>query len=112
MYENYHCDVSYNGYLLMCRDMARGRNDRAIINALELAMDQVLQTQQNLKHGAIDEFRGTRKFQRINLPTFKGRYYPEGAQTWLRWIDKIFRVRLALTTIRCCLILISEETED
>lgn len=32
------------------------------------------------------------KFQRNNLPTFKGRYDLDGAQSWLREIERIFRV--------------------
>ena len=39
-----------------------------------------------------DEFCELRKFQRNNSPTYKGGYDPEGAQTWLREIKKIFWV--------------------
>jgi hypothetical protein len=32
------------------------------------------------------------KLQWNNLPTFKGRYAPDGANTWLKEIERIFRV--------------------
>lgn len=47
---------------------------------------------QNNQQGGNDEFRSLGKFQSNNPPTFKDRYDPEGAQAWLRYIDKIFRV--------------------
>ncbi|MCI33396.1 cellular nucleic acid-binding protein [Trifolium medium] len=39
-----------------------------------------------------DEFRGLDRLVRNNPSTFKGRYDPEGAQTWLQGVEKIFRV--------------------
>ncbi|XP_058754486.1 uncharacterized protein LOC131627663 [Vicia villosa] len=42
--------------------------------------------------GGSDEFCGVGKFQKNNLPVFKERYHPKGAQTWLQEIEKIFRV--------------------
>ncbi|XP_050874961.1 uncharacterized protein LOC127078558 [Lathyrus oleraceus] len=42
--------------------------------------------------GGNDEFRHFGKFQRNNPPTFKGRYDPDGARTWIREIERIFRV--------------------
>ncbi|XP_050918818.1 uncharacterized protein LOC127136278 [Lathyrus oleraceus] len=68
--------------------MARGRNDRVIVDALEV-MAQSLQSRQNQ---AGDEFCGLGKFQRNNLPTFKARYDLEGAHTWLRENEDIFIV--------------------
>ncbi|XP_050890108.1 uncharacterized protein LOC127095468 [Lathyrus oleraceus] len=50
--------------------------------------NQVLQNQ----HGTLDELCGLGKFHRNNLLTFKGRYDPEGAQSWLQEIEKIFKV--------------------
>ena len=51
-----------------------GRNDHAIIDALE-ALTQVLQAQQNPQvEGA--ESHGLDMFIRKNPPTFKGRYDP------------------------------------
>jgi len=43
--------------------------------------------------GAI-EYQGLDRFQRNNLPTFNGRYNPDGAQNWIREIGKIFRVKV------------------
>ena len=42
--------------------------------------------------GANVESRTLGTFQRENPPTFKGRYDPDGAQTWLKEIERIFRV--------------------
>lgn len=74
-----------------------GRNDRAIVDALE-AMAHVMKklnmdllAQQN-RHGVIHEFYGLGKFERNNLPAFMGRYDLEGAHTWLQKIENIFRV--------------------
>lgn len=63
-------------------------NGRAIAEALA-AMAQAMQAQQN---PPVDEFRSLSRFQKNNPPTFKGRYDSDGAQTWLREIEKIFRV--------------------
>ena len=67
--------------------MAEG-NDRAIAEALA-AMAQAMQAQQN---PPVDEFRSLSRFQKNNPPTFKGRYDSDGAQTWQKEIEKIFRV--------------------
>ncbi|XP_058766909.1 uncharacterized protein LOC131640525 [Vicia villosa] len=42
--------------------------------------------------GMIDELRSLSTFQRENPPTFKGKYDPNGAQEWLKEIERIFRV--------------------
>ncbi|XP_050920019.1 uncharacterized protein LOC127137614 [Lathyrus oleraceus] len=68
-----------------------GRNDHAIIDALEAMSHVTSQALQN-QNGMIDEFCGLSKFQRNNTPTSKARYDPEGAQVWLQKIVKIFRV--------------------
>lgn len=60
----------------MCIDMSGGRNDQAIVDALEV-MAQALQNQQS----AGDEFRGLGKFQRNNQPPSKDKYDPEGSHT-------------------------------
>lgn len=52
-------------------------------------MAQALQGQQNQVG---NEFYGLGKFHRNNSSTFKGIYDLEGAQTWLREIEKIFHV--------------------
>ena len=38
------------------------------------------------------EYQGLDRFQRNNPPAFNGRYNPNGAQNWIREIEKIFRV--------------------
>lgn len=68
--------------------MVGGRNNWVIANSLK-EIAQALQGQENQVG---DEFRGLGKFQRNNPPTFKDKYYLEGAQTWLREIEKIFWV--------------------
>ena len=68
-----------------------GRDDRAIADAMQ-AMVQALQNQAQSNAGGDGEFRYLEKFQRNNPPTFKGRYDPDGAQEWLKAIEKIFRV--------------------
>lgn len=101
---------SSNNCLLVCRNMVGGRNRQAIIDALE-AMDQALQGQQNQ---AGDEFCGLGKFRRNNSLTFKGIYDPEGGQTWLGEIDKIFWV-MACTKDQKVLFgthMLSEEARD
>lgn len=72
---------------------------------------QALHVQQNQTG---DEFRGLGKFQRNNSSTFKGRYDLEGAQVWLREIEKIFQV-MACTEEHKVLFgthMLSEEVKD
>src|SRR3954471_10339098 len=66
-----------------------GRNDAAIAAALE-AMAQVLESHQH--GGESDASRSLATFQRENPPVFKGTYNPDGALTWLKEIERIFRV--------------------
>ncbi|XP_058761999.1 uncharacterized protein LOC131635393 [Vicia villosa] len=66
-----------------------GRNDAAIAAALEVVA-QSMQNQPNA--GRNDESRSLSTFQRENLPTFRGKYDPDGAQEWLKEIERIFRV--------------------
>ncbi|XP_028236588.1 uncharacterized protein LOC114415925 [Glycine soja] len=42
--------------------------------------------------GGATMYHGLDRFQRNNSPIFKGGYDPEGAEAWLREIEKIFRV--------------------
>ena len=66
-----------------------GRNDAALVVAIQ-EMAQAFQNPPN-----VDENTGSRSlatFQRENPPTFEGKYDPEGAQDWLRKIERIFRV--------------------
>ncbi|RHN40786.1 putative nucleotidyltransferase, Ribonuclease H [Medicago truncatula] len=66
-----------------------GRNDAAIAAALE-AVAQAVGHQPNA--GANAESRMLKTFMRNHPPTFKGRYDPDGAQTWLKEIERVFRV--------------------
>jgi len=70
-----------------------GRNDAAIVVALQ-AMAQVVGQQANAGAGAgaNDGVRMLETFLRNHPPTFKGRYDPDGAQTWLNEVERIFRV--------------------
>ena len=66
-----------------------GRNDAAIAAALQ-AMAQAVLQQPNA--GGNDGVRMLDTFQGNHPPTFKGRYDPDGAQTWLKEVERIFRV--------------------
>ncbi|KEH17094.1 hypothetical protein MTR_0044s0040 [Medicago truncatula] len=61
-----------------------GRNDAA------LAAAQAVGQHPN----ANAEARMLETFMKKNPPTFKGHYDPDGAQTWLKEIERIFRVML------------------
>jgi len=66
-----------------------GRNDAALAAALE-AMANAVGNQNNV--GANAEVRMLETFLRNHPPTFKGRYDPDGSQTWLKEIERVFRV--------------------
>ncbi|XP_050909624.1 uncharacterized protein LOC127123449 [Lathyrus oleraceus] len=66
-----------------------GRNNVAIDVALQ-TVAQVVQNQPNV--GGNDKFQHLGKFQRKNPPTLKGRYDPDGVMTWLKEIERNFRV--------------------
>ncbi|KEH16155.1 hypothetical protein MTR_0297s0030 [Medicago truncatula] len=66
-----------------------GRNKAAIAAALE-AGAQVVGHQPNA--GANAESRMLETFMRNHPATFKGRYDPDGAQTWLKEIERVFSV--------------------
>ena len=68
-----------------------GRNDAAIAAALEVVAQAVGQ-QPNVNVGANVEVRMLETFLRNHPPTFKERYEPDGAQTWLKEIERVFRV--------------------
>ena len=69
--------------LLVDEKNMAGRNDAAIAAALQ-AVAQAIQNQPNA--GGNDEFRKNKP------PIFKGRYDPDGAQIWLKEMERIFRV--------------------
>ena len=52
----------------------------------------MLQQLPNANAGANVEVRMLETFLRNQPPTFKGRYNPDGAQTWLKEIERVFRV--------------------
>jgi len=66
-----------------------GRNDVAIAAALQ-AMAQAVGKQPNVGAGGNDRVRMLLNFLRNHPPTFKGRYDPDGAQTWLKEVERIF----------------------
>jgi len=68
-----------------------GRNDTVIATALQ-AMAQAVGQQPNVGVGANDGVRMLETFLRNHPPTFKGRYDPDGAQTWLKEVERIFWV--------------------
>lgn len=69
--------------------MAEGRNDDAIVEALESLAQVIVQNPLNNQNAREDdEFCALRKLQRNNLPTFKGRYDTEGVHVWIREIKK------------------------
>ena len=66
-----------------------GRNDIALVAALQ-DLAQAAQHQPNV--GRNDVSRVLDTFQRNHPPIIKGKNDPEGAQEWLKEIERIFRV--------------------
>lgn len=71
------------------------RNDTAIEEALAAMVHALTQANKQVAHGhqqqgGADELRLDR-FMCNHPPTFKGMYDPEGVQTWLQGIERIFR---------------------
>jgi len=66
-----------------------GRNDDAIAAALHDVAQAVGQPQV-VGAGVNDGVRMLETFLRNHPPTFKGRYDPDGAQTWLKEIERVF----------------------
>jgi len=64
-----------------------GRNDSVIVAALQ-AMAQAVGQQPNADGN--DGVRMLETFLRNHPPTFNGRYDPDGAQTWLKEVERIF----------------------
>lgn len=88
-----------------------GRNDVVTVVALQVVA-RAMQNQPNV--GGDDEFRYLGKFQRNNPPTFKGRYNPDGALTWLKDIERIFIVMdcSEAQKVRFGMHMLSEEADD
>jgi len=90
-----------------------GRNDVVIAAALE-AVAQAVGQQPNANAGAIAEVRMLETFLRNHPPTFKGRYDPNGAQTWLKEIERVFRVMQCteVQKVRFGTHILAEEADD
>ncbi|KAI5383972.1 hypothetical protein KIW84_071093 [Lathyrus oleraceus] len=67
----------------------RGRDDAAIAEALGM-LAGVLGGDPNIV--GMGTARQLSEFQKNNPPMFKGAYDPDGAQKWLKEIERIFRV--------------------
>ena len=68
-----------------------GRNHRAIADALQALAQAIGNPNRGEAAGAV-EYQGLDRFQQNNPPSFNGGYNPDGAQNWIREIEKIFRV--------------------
>jgi hypothetical protein len=90
-----------------------GRNDAAISAALEVVAQAVGQ-QPNDGAGANAEIRIFETFLRNHQPTFKGRYDTDGAQTWLKEVERIFWVMQCDEVQKVCFgtHMLAEEADD
>ena len=64
-----------------------GRNNRAIADALQ-ALAQAIGNPNWGEAGGAVEYQGLDHFQRNNPLAFNGGYNPDGAQNWIREIEK------------------------
>src|SRR4030067_482198 len=69
-----------------------GRGQGAAIAAALHAVAQAVGQQPNAGAGVNDGVKMLENFLRNHPPTFKGRYDPDGAQSWLKEVERIFRV--------------------
>jgi hypothetical protein len=78
--------------------MTGGRDDGAIAHALASMAQVLAQANEQASAGHRDlgeaEERRLDRFLRNSLPTFKGRYDPDGAYTWMQAMERIFRAML------------------
>jgi len=90
-----------------------GRNDAAIAAALEV-VSQAVGQQPNANVGVNAEVKMLENFQRNHLPTFKGRYDTDGAQTWLKKIERIFWIMQSneVQRVRFGTHMLAEEADD
>lgn len=88
-----------------------GRNDAALAAALE-AVAQAVGQQPNAAANA--GVRMLETFLRNHPPTFKGRYDPDGAQKWLKKVERIFRVMQCseVQKVRFGTHMLAEEADD
>ena len=89
-----------------------GRNDAALAAALQAMAQVVGQQQQGASGGEGVQMLET--FLRNHPPTFKGRYDPDGAQTWLKEVERIFRVMQCTDAqmVRFGTHMLAEEADD
>ena len=89
----------------------RGRDDAAIAEALGM-LAGVLGGNPNVV--GIGAARQLSEFQKNNPPMFKGAYDPDGAQKWLKEIERIFRVTECADNqkVRFGTHMLSEEADD
>jgi len=66
-----------------------GQNYHAIVDALH-ALTQIIGNHNKGEATRVVEYQGFDHFQRNNPPTLNGGYNPDGAQNWIREIEKIF----------------------
>jgi len=90
-YQLMYCYMSCLFFCVVWRTKMAGRNDVVIAAALEVVAQAVGQ-QPNGNAGANAEVRMLETFLRNHPPTFKGRYDPDGAQTWLKEIERVLIV--------------------
>jgi len=107
------------GWFCCLSEMAggAGRNDDAIAAALTAVAQAVAQAQWNGGHGQEDQGevdeRRLDRFMRNKPPTFKGRFYPEGALTWKESMKRIFRAMVTNDDqkVRLTIHMLAEEAE-
>ena len=101
---SYLCDSVVVVFLsivaVLCKQRMARTNDAAMADALQ-AMAQAVQ---NLPHVDVDvESKNLDKFQRNKPPVFLGTHNPDGAQAWLKKIEKIFRLMTCSDEQKVCL---------
>ncbi|KAI5396504.1 hypothetical protein KIW84_062643 [Lathyrus oleraceus] len=89
----------------------RGRDDAAIAEALGMLAGVLGGNPNVVGMGAA---RQLSEFQKNNPPMFKGAYDPDGAQKWLKEIERIFRVTECADNqkVRFGTHMLSEEADD
>jgi len=94
-----------------------GRKDDAIAAALTAVAQALAQNQENGGHG--QEYQGEAeerrldRFMRNKPPTFKGRFNPEGALTWMEGMERIIRAMVTNDDqkVRLATHMLAEEAE-
>jgi len=111
--------LTYCLVLLIKSEMAggSGRNYDAIAAALTAVAQALAQNQENGGHGQEDQGEAEEqrldRFMRNKPPTFKGRFNPEGALTWMEGIERIFRAMVTNDDqkVRLATHMLAEEAE-